>query len=98
MAASYRLTTRSTFEEYSTMAKSTVSKDAIRCAMTDEQYHNVTYTLDVANSLLQVIRPNIDLDTNEDACIALGVVEEKIKQAQGLMEAAWDRTRAARHA
>lgn len=69
----------------------------IRCAMTDEQYHELSNELSAIEGMLELVRAPADAD-HLGLQIGLRVIGEKLKAAQDLMQAAWNRTREASHA
>lgn len=79
------------------VSKSGQDDDGIRCAMTDEQYHEVINELSAIEGMLELIRAPADAD-HLGLQIGLRVIGEKLKAANDLMDAAWVRTREARAA
>ena len=73
-----------------------MQREEIRCAMTDEQYHDVINELSAIDGMLELVQPRAG-DQDIGMIIGLRVISEKLKAAQVLMSAAWDRTREASH-
>lgn len=76
--------------------KTSIPESEVRCAMTDEQYHKVSNELSAIEGMLELVRVPDDADCL-GLQIGLRVIGEKLKAAQDLMQAAWNRTREASH-
>lgn len=69
----------------------------IMCAMTDEQYHELSDELSAIEGMLELVHAPAEAEFL-GLQIGLRVIGEKVKAAQDLMQAAWNRTREAHHA
>ena len=67
----------------------------IRCAMTSDQYEGICQQLCEIEGLLELVWAPDGVDYL-GLQVGLDLIREKVKSAQGLMQAAWDRTREAR--
>lgn len=91
MAKTKRSTTRN-------MAKTAPQPGGnIRCAMTSNQYEGICQQLCELEGMLELVQAP---DGTEFLGLQVGlhIIRKKVKSAQGLMQAAWDRTREAREA
>lgn len=78
------------------MAKKSVRE--IRCAMTDEEYHELIDLLADGKGLVSLTSTHVVGIAEEDsiALVGLRVIAERLKSASALMQACWDKTAAQR--
>ncbi len=71
--------------------------DNIRCAMTGDKYEEISQHLSEIEGLLELVWAPDGVDYL-GLQVGLHIIRKKVKSAQDLMQAAWDRTREAREA